>query len=184
MSCAPTIKITARNGNVTIRGGAAKRIPLSRETVARIVERRPTMRVLDRSTPIHAIDRPTQVSVGTPGLQGPPGSGAGGGIAPIAFAFGDAPGTVWTPAQSGLLSYARVIVDEVFNGSGAQLVVGTGSDPDAVMPAAYVDLTALQEFENTPDIHLNVGEAVRLTITPGAGASTGAGRLLLNFIPD
>lgn len=77
-----------------------------------------------------------------------------------------------------------MLVDEVFDGIGAQLELGTAADPDIAMPAGYSDLSALQEFETSPDVHLAAGEAVHLTITPGSGASAGAGRLLLEFLPD
>lgn len=91
MSCAPIVNVHARQANVSIKGGGAKRIVLSRDTVAKIIENRPQAVVLDRSTPVRQVDRPTVVHAGTPGLQGPPGTGGAGYVHTQA-----SPAATWT----------------------------------------------------------------------------------------
>lgn len=183
MSCANIVNIQARNGKVTITGGAAKSIALERSTVARIVENRPKTFALARTTPVKTIDRPTVVHAGTPGLQGPPGTSAGGGIAPIAFSYGDAPGTVWTAPVAGSVVLARVTIDPAFNGAGAEVLVGTAGTPGLLVDATRVDPSMVGDYELTPDVDLPAGTAVRITINPGSGASQGAGVLFLEFVP-
>ena len=117
------------------------------------------------------------------GPQGPRGQ-AGSNITPIDFTFGDASSIVWVPGDAGLLSLVRLFITVPFNGVGAAISVGTASDPEALMPAAFCDPTAEQGFENTPDVELASGEGVRLVITPGTGATAGAGVLLLQFLTE
>jgi hypothetical protein len=183
MTCANIVNIQARNGKVTIAGGAAKRIALERRTIARIIENRPKTVALARTTPVQAIDRPTVVHAGTPGLQGPPGTGAGGGIPPIAFAYGDAPGTVWTAPVAGRVVLARVTIDPAFDGAGAEVLVGTAGTPGLLVDATRVAPSMVGDYELTPDVDLLAGTAVRITINPGSGASQGAGVLFLDFVP-
>lgn len=128
------------------------------------------------------------IPTGAPGARGPagedgqPGIDAQGQIPPIPFSWGDAPATVYTPEVDGMLTIVRVQYTTAFNGSGATLVVGTTADPDAAMPAAYNSPHSVYEYENTPDLPLDEGEALVLTITPGT-ASQGAGLLFLTFLP-
>lgn len=176
-------RIENHQGCVRI-GGTQQRITLGNATVAKINANRPNTVVQPRNTPVNVTDRPTLVKagggMGVQGVRGEPG----GSIPAISFSFGDAAHTVWTPDAPGLLTYLRILIDTAFDGEGAAIIVGTLSEPDAAMPADYSNPAALQEFENTPDIRLDAGEGVRLAITPGSGATQGAGRLILQFLPD
>jgi hypothetical protein len=130
-------------------------------------------------------DRGT-VTVTTAGPQGPPGQN-GDTIAPISFAFGDAtPAVVHTTTVAGTFTTVRVIFDTGFNGTGATIALGTVASPQALLATNQNDPSAIaaSEYEVTPDLHVSAGTAIRLSITPGSGASQGAGRILLTFIPD
>ena len=60
----------------------------------------------------------------------------------------------------------------------------TTGDLAALLAPDQVDVTAVEEFENTPDTHVAIGDQVIVSITPGTGASQGAGRIYLQFTPD
>lgn len=157
-----------------------KRVTISNDVVAKINANRPQQSVQRRDTAVGVTDRPTTVIAGAGmGVQGRPGA-PGGSIPALAFAFGDAAHTVWSPTFPGTWNYARLIIDVPFN-APAVIHVGTSSQPDIGVPTS--DPTAAQEFENTPDVHLAAGVGVVLSIEPN-GATQGSGRLLLEFLPD
>lgn len=183
-NCKPTVITPDRRGKTVVNDMGPKRITLSRNTVARIEQNRPKVVTKSAQQRVDVVEQPTIAKVGT--NLGPPGprGAPGGSIPAIEFAFGDAPRVVFTPDAAGLLTYARVKYTEVFNGANPQLFAGTLADPDAAMPAAFNDPRSLEEYEYTPDIRLATGESIILTIVPGAGASAGAGILILGFLPD
>ena len=78
MTCPPKVTVLDRGARVTIAGGTTKRVTLARSTVAKINANRPKVVPALRSTPVVVVDRPTVVHAGTPGLQGPPGTGGAG----------------------------------------------------------------------------------------------------------
>lgn len=178
--------VTVRGGStrVGISGGVSQRVTLDRRTTAEIADHRTQALVKVSNAPVDVVRRDTTVKTGGGmGVQGPKGE-PGGTIPAMHFSFGDAAHAVWTPDSPGLLTYVRLIIDTPFDGVDAAIVVGTAAQPDAAMPAGYSDPAAMQEFENTPDIHLGAGEGVHLSITPGSGATQGAGRLILQYLPD
>lgn len=120
---------------------------------------------------------------GPPGPVGPAGADATGAIPPASFAFGDAPTTLYTPAAASTVASVRVRVTQSFDGLGATLALGTPTDPDKFVTAADVDLAAPVEYELTPDAPVAAGEPIILTITPGTGATSGAGSVLLVIRP-
>lgn len=121
------------------------------------------------------------------GLQGPPGApglDAAGNPPPIPFAFGDAsPAPVYTAASPALVVSAAVHLRTPFDGAGAALELGVSGQPGLLMPAAYNDPRVPGEYENSPDVTLSAGQQVLLTITPGAGATQGAGVIILRILP-
>lgn len=124
------------------------------------------------------------VDEGPQGPRGVPGTN-GGTIAPVYFSFGDAtPDTIYTTDSAGTVVNVRLIVDTAFDGAGASISLGTTTDPDLLLDEAENDPSVASEYESTPDVVLTSGTAVRLSITPGAGATQGAGRILLTFIPN
>lgn len=124
------------------------------------------------------------VEVGLQGPAGAPGLDAGGNLPPIPFSYGDAsPVPVYVPAVPSLVVSAAIHVRTPFNGFGAALELGIDEQPGLLMPAAYNDPATSGEYENTPDVTLSAGQQVLLTVTPGAGATQGAGVIILRVLP-
>lgn len=119
------------------------------------------------------------ISVGESGPRGEEGP-AGTGAVELAFAWGDAsPRTIETVTSGKLVYGVQLHIDTAFNGSGAELTVGDAADPDRLMAAAQNDPTAAGTYTSAPVHRYGADTAVLLTITPGAGASAGAGLLTL-----
>ena len=183
-----TTRVTISGGTTRVTvGGTTKRITLSRSTVAAIANNRPTTTITSRNSAVTVSSAAPSITVGSAmGVQGPAGAaGASGGtIAPISFSYGDAAGAIYTPSVAGTITWIRLVVTTAFNGSGAALQLGTLASPGVAMASTNSDPAEAGEYELTADLHLDANEALRLTITPGGGATQGAGRIFLNFIPD
>lgn len=101
----------------------------------------------------------------------------------VPFAYGDAsPTTIFTPSAACTAILTRVVIDTPFNGTGAALQVGTSAQPAVLMPASANDPTNALAYDFAADLPLAAAQAVQLTITPGAGATAGAGRIILDAI--
>lgn len=125
---------------------------------------------------------PPVIEVNTPGPQGPRGY-SGASIPPIAFSYGDAPSFVWTAYSDGVIPYVRLSLDVPIDGALPTVLV-TLSTSAVLLPSDYVDAATAGDYESTPDVRVAEGDKVRLTITPGVGASQGSGVLYIEFIPD
>lgn len=121
------------------------------------------------------------------GEQGPPGptgpAGPPGSVAvEAAFAFGDATPASVTTALAGKLVYGvELYIKTPFDGVGAQIVVGDAGQADRLMAAAENDLFAVGGNHSTPSHAYAVDTPVLLSITPGAGATQGAGVIVLRI---
>ncbi len=171
---------------VTIVSGApsaAKTVTVSRRDTAITVDKGiETVIIPDRSA-VESVTKQTRtVSVSTTGPRGPRGADGSGQIPPINFAWGDAsPIAVYTPAEDVWVDDIQIVITAVFDGVGAQIALGTAGSPELYMPFVYSAANRLGTYEASPDLVLAAGTDVILTIVPGAGASTGAGSLLLSF---
>ncbi len=106
------------------------------------------------------------------------------GRAVIDFSYGDAtPSVLYVPDEDVVLTGVRLAVGTAFNGAGAALSVGSSALPDLYLPASEVDPAIAAGYESIPDAFVSAGESIYLHITPGSGASAGAGRAILNLIP-
>lgn len=186
MSCNPTIVVNRPQRPLRVtrapRGKVIVREPLQALTVERpvrdtVVTRQPVTDVTVQR-PISKILKVTER-----GPQGPRGA-PGGSIAPIDFSWGDAASVVFTADSPGLLARCRVDITTAFNGTGATIRVGAVASPEAAMPANYNDPSAVAKYQTTPDFQMAAGDALRLDIDPGFSPSTGAGILILEFLPD
>ncbi|MBA3684651.1 MAG: hypothetical protein H0W72_05355 [Planctomycetes bacterium] len=94
-------------------------------------------------------------------------------------AFGDAtPASIFSVPDGYRLSEIEIDVLEAFNGTGAAVLLGTVADPALHFTATDSDLAALGNFSKQ---FTDAGPiAIRHTITPGAGATTG--RLLIRAV--
>ena len=116
---------------------------------------------------------------GPQGLIGPQGP-AGGAAIEVAFSYGDATPVAAATALTGKLVYGvQIHIRVPFNGTGAALTVGDVGDTDRLMAAADNDPTAIGGYTTTPAYAYGSDTGITLSITPGAGASQGAGILVL-----
>ena len=121
------------------------------------------------------------------GEQGPPGptgpAGPPGSVAVEAtFAFGDATPAAITTALAGKLVYGvELYIKTPFDGVGAQVVVGDAGQADRLMAANENDLLTVGGNHTTPAHAYVVDTPILLSITPGAGATQGAGVIVLRI---
>lgn len=156
-----TTVVIGSNGNAVIT--------LSRQTVTAIANNRP------RTV--------TGTGMGAQGPQGIPGT-SGGTISPINFSWGDASSAIYTASDAGRITTIRVVITTAFNGTGAALSLGSVGSPEAAMPQSEIEPTTEAEFEVTSDYVMAAGASLFFTITPGGGASQGAGVIYLTYLPD
>lgn len=123
---------------------------------------------------------------GNDGVAGANGANGDGQYPTIEFAFGDAsPAPIMTvnPASAAEIALVQLEIEEAFDGVGASIQIGTAGDADALMAADQNLPGELAVFETSPRARLAGGEAIILTITPGAGASQGRGKLIIQATP-
>lgn len=100
-----------------------------------------------------------------------------------AAAFGDATPFDFLTVPSGLLvQEIRIFVTQTWNGAGAGIKVGTTLDDDAFFDASETDPTMLASFQKSFNIPGPI--TLRLTITPGGGASQGQIEIQTVLIPS
>lgn len=118
---------------------------------------------------------------GTPGPAGPPGP-AGAASIEFNFAFGDAtPATVVTALAGKMIYGVQLHIKTPFNGTGAALVVGDAAVSNRLMAAAENDVLTVGSNTTAPSYAYAVNTPILLGITPGAGATQGAGVLVLSI---
>lgn len=184
MACETKVTIGGQGTRVTVQGGSAARITMDRRTTAIIADHRPRTVPQARNTAVDVTSRPTTVKAGNGmGVQGPKGE-PGGTVPPIPFSFGDASAAIWMPDAAGVVTVARIVVTEAFDGDSPALALGTAAAPESILPPEYVAPASAGEYEATADVRLSAGEAVRLSISPGVGATQGAGVVYITFLPD
>lgn len=120
------------------------------------------------------------LEVAKQGPPGPPGA-AGGASIEFPFAWGDASPRTVTVAGSAKLVYAVDIhISEAFDGTAPALTVGDGGSPARLMTATQNDPGAIGSYTSAPDHRYGTNTSIILTITPGVGATAGAGLLTLS----
>jgi hypothetical protein len=107
-----------------------------------------------------------------------------GGKFSLPFSFGDAsPAVIGTVPANKIVTAVRIVITTAFNGTGASLAVGSALDPDGLMDELGNDPAQVAEYESSPGTSFGLDTSVRLTISPGGGASAGAGVVFLEFQP-
>ena len=102
----------------------------------------------------------------------------------IQFAYGDASPVVIGEVPSGKeILEVQIFILTPFNGSGAALQVGIVGTPADLMSSSENDPTVAGEYSVAPLVPYGSATNVILTITPGSGASAGAGIVLVTFQP-
>lgn len=110
-------------------------------------------------------------------LRGPPGPAGitAAGLA-VPFSFGDASPRVAFPTTSRtLLQSVSILLVTPFDGMGAGVTVGLAGSPDLFLHSSQIDVGVTAEFSAEPNVILNPGEDVQISISPGVGATRGDG---------
>lgn len=124
--------------------------------------------------------RETAVEALLSGPRGQTGDTGQGAALEVPFAFGDSSPKPITIALAGKLVYdASILITETFDGAGAVLVLGDSSIPDRLIAASEDAPGALGTYTTHPNVAYMTSTGIFLTITPGAGATQGAGLLTL-----
>ena len=126
----------------------------------------------------------TEVDVVSVGEAGPAGLDGLNGAGQVSerFAFGDATPKVITIAIGGkLVTTVTIIITQPFNGASPALTVGSAGAPDGLMQADQNDPTFEGEYEANPGVQYGIDTQILLTITPGMGASQGAGLVVIEM---
>ena len=99
-------------------------------------------------------------------------------FAEIAFAYGDAsPRTIYTTSGTQRVWQVLLAIDTPFNGTGPALTIGDSGDADRLMAATQNDPKTADVYSTQPAYEYSDGTAITLSITPGAGASAGSGKI-------
>lgn len=115
------------------------------------------------------------------GEQGPPGPPGAADIE-VAFSFGDATPAPLTTVPAGKLVYGvELYIKTPFDGAGAALSVGDAGQADRLLSAAENDISTAGGYFSTPAYAYAAPTVISLNITPGAGATQGAGVIVLRI---
>ena len=91
---------------------------------------------------------------------------------------------IWTAPVTSEIALVSLDVRTPFDGAGATCRIGTLASPGLLLDSAQVDLAVDATFETTPRLEMAAGEQMYLTIVPGAGATQGAGQILITAVPS
>lgn len=112
--------------------------------------------------------------------QGPPGIAGVG--ASFFFTWGNVEDLLIYTIDAGITIHSiYFIVLEAFNGAGATITIGTTDDHSLLLRAGNVDLTTVGTYLISPGYQFDVDSEIRIFNTPGSGATTGSGTLVINF---
>ncbi len=112
------------------------------------------------------------------GIQGPRGLPGEASRIIFPFAYGDASPAI-AASVAGLVVAAAIIITVPFDGVGANLSLGDGTVSDRLLPANCIDPYTVATYEANLPHSYTVTTAILLSITPGAGATQGAGFVVL-----
>jgi hypothetical protein len=122
------------------------------------------------------------VGLQPPGPQGPPGpAGAGSVLLKVPFLFSSGTLVLQAVGLGSLISEAYLQVDVAFNDPLASLTVGTTAVPYLLFGACDVDLTSVDQFQNSAIFQCS-SDILQLCVFPGA-SSQGSGILVYKYQP-
>lgn len=99
------------------------------------------------------------------------------------FAFGDAtPATVGTVPAGAMVSGITLTILTPFNGGSPAVTVGDGTTDGRFMAAGQNDPRVAVSYTTSPGEKLPVSTPIRLSITPGSGATAGSGLLIVDYV--
>lgn len=99
-----------------------------------------------------------------------------------AFTFASSSPLLLVPMREGDRNVRAVVsIDTPFDGVGAGLQLGTAAIPGGIFTTAEIDVTASDSFQTMQVFESGIPDNIQLQITPGAGATQGSGRVLLEI---
>lgn len=105
---------------------------------------------------------------------------SGAGWIEFPFAWGDASPRPVVVAPAGKLVFAADLhVSQAFDGDTPSLTLGDAGDVDRLMQATQNDPREIATYTVSPNYRYGADTQILLTITPGIGATAGAGLLTL-----
>ncbi len=117
-----------------------------------------------------------------PAAINPAFDGVSPASAQLPFSFGDASPEFIVTVPAGKTVYeVRIDINTPFDGVGAALEVGDTGTPDQLMTAAQNDPSLQGSYISSPAFVYVATTQVKLSITPGAGATQGSGVLVLSM---
>ena len=150
-----------------------------------IIQRKAVIEVQAPRAAVEIIQRKAVIEVQGSGPQGPIGAtgatGANGaGVTEIPFAFGDAtPKTLLTVGAGKTVYGVAVHLYTGFDGTSPALQIGDAGDPARLMAASQNSPGDAGSYTTSPNHRYAGSTVLLLTITPGGGASQGAGIVTL-----
>lgn len=127
------------------------------------------------------------IEVGTPGVCINPGVSSdpsAGWLQTFQMSFtwqDSSPKFVAKVPAGRTLSWAQLLIQQPFNGSGAALSLGDAADIGRIIPADGNLPREVSGFEVNPCYTYSSATDVLLFISPGLGATSGSGLVSLNF---
>ena len=111
--------------------------------------------------------------------QGIPGA-AGLGAIRKDFGFGDSTPDLIVMANAGDVVYeVEIVIMTPFDGTGAALTIGDSAQNDRLMQSTQNDPATPATYGAIPDYKYSAVTPINLYISPGAGATQGAGFILI-----
>jgi hypothetical protein len=106
---------------------------------------------------------------------------SGGSQIAYPFSWGDAtPANVAMVAPNKRLFTVSIVITAAFDGINASLTIGDDGDNSRLMTVDENDPLVVGEYETNPGYAYGTSTQIKLYITPGSGASQGAGFVLLD----
>ena len=103
-------------------------------------------------------------------------------IAEINFSYGDAtPRAIYSVVGTQRVWQVLLSIGVPFNGTSPSLSIGDAGDADRLMTVTQNDPKTVDVYSTNPAYEYTDGSVITLTITPGAGASAGSGKIQLFF---
>jgi len=116
------------------------------------------------------------------GIKGDTGPSGGFVTLELPFAYGDAtPSPIGTALADKLILSVALYITSYFDGTGPALTIGDAGVNDRLMAAGQNDPTSEGEYETHPVYAYGSDTPLNLYITPGSGATQGAGLVVITF---
>lgn len=174
-------RIVTLTEQVPVSAPAIQREVVTLPSETTILVDSPVNQIVEIDKDAFIVESSPEINVVTVGEAGQPGLN-GSGALEFPFAYGDATPAAVTTATAGKMVYGvQVNIKTPFDGTGAALVVGDAGQANRLMAATENDPFNVGNNITNPAHAYAAGTGILLGITPGAGATQGAGLLVLHI---